>query len=445
MCAAPSAHAQTPDNQRISEWPDGSPRERYAVDDQERKHGTHEAWAENGTRILQATYSHGVRNGPYREWGEDGQPICLLQFRNGELHGSSKTFHPNGNPASSGSYQRGQRKGAWTDFDTTGSRKRVANYKNGVLNGSLRVEIDNRVVTKQTWKQGILVKLDGLQPFPVAKEALLKDLRAILTTKVKLNPDDPKSKLRHAALLRLRAYRQLCGLRHADMELRDEWNDLCDAAAEVCRNNGKIDHFPPQPAGFDDDRYQQGALGARKSNLAIGGTVVDSVDNYMDDSDPSNIDRVGHRRWCLNPMMKRTAFGTDGRFHAMWSMDASGKNSKGLPGVYYPPRGWVPVDFFGSHHAFSIGLTRGGTPSKDDLRANIRPLDADFVAGDPLEIDTLHTAPAGYGTGACIIFRAKGLKVAPGRSYLVEVSTDSGKTYDHRYLIAFCDPVGAVK
>jgi hypothetical protein len=52
---------------------------------------------------------------------------------------------------------------------------------------------------------------------------------------------------------------------------------------------------------MDDKRYQQGVEGAGHSNLAVSGAVVDSVDNYMDDSDPGNVGRLGHRRWCLNP------------------------------------------------------------------------------------------------------------------------------------------------
>jgi hypothetical protein len=270
---------------------------------------------------------------------------------------------------------------------------------------------------------------------------VLAELRAILTTATVADPDDPKAAERQRALLRLRAYRHLCGLRHDDMELRPEWNELCDAAAETCRGNGELDHHPPRPPGMDDARYQQGALGASRSNLAITGSPADSVDSYMDDSDPSNIDRIGHRRWCLNPMMKRTAFGCADQFQAMWSMDESGKGTKGLAAVCYPPPGWVPVDLFSADRAFSIGLLRGGAPGASDLRATIRPLDADFVPGEPLELNAQHVAAGGFGTGACIVFRAAKMIAEPGRSYLVAVSTDGGKTDEHRYVVAFCEPV----
>ncbi|HEX5052638.1 MAG TPA: hypothetical protein VFZ65_12755, partial [Planctomycetota bacterium] len=89
---------------------------------------------------------------------------------------------------------------------------------------------------------------------------------------------------------------------------------------------------------------------------------------------------------------------------------------------------------------------RGGAPKADGLCASIRPLDLDYLPGEPLELDALHVAAGGFGTGARIVFRAKGLRVAVGSRYLVEVSTDGDKTFDHRYVVEFCEPVlGAAK
>lgn len=426
-------------------WPDGTLQERYSLDAEGRRHGTHETWAANGTRTLLETLTHGIRNGAYREWTADGRQVAALNYRNDLLHGLCRTFHDNGELATSGNYDAGTRTGRWTETDAAGERTKIAEYKDGLLHGSVRILQKTRVLTRQVWKNGELVTLDGLAPFPIARDALLAELRAILATAVLADPKDPKSDLRQAALLRLRAYRQLCGVPQTEMQLNPAWNELCDAAAEVCRRNGDIDHHPPQPPGLDDQRYQQGCEGARNSNLAVGGSLVDSVDSYMDDSDPGNIARIGHRRWCLNPLMKRVGFGTDENFHAMWSMDQSGKANRKLDAVQYPPPGWVPVDMFEAQRAFSIAGARGGTPKQDELRCAIRPLDDDWLPGDALELDALHVAAPGYGTGTCIVFRARGLDVRAGRRYLVEVSTDGGKTQDYRYVVAFCEPVLAAK
>lgn len=431
--------------EHVETWPDGALRERYSLDAEGRRHGMHETWAANGTRTLLETLTHGIRNGAYREWTADGRQVAALNYRNDLLDGPCRTFHPDGEVATSGSYAAGVRTGRWTDTDAAGERTRIAEYREGLLHGTVRILRKSKVLTRQVWKNGEIVSLDGLAPFPTSRDELLRDLRSILATEVLADPKDAKSALRQAALLRLRAYRQLCGVPQQEMQLNPAWNELCDAAAEVCRRNGNIDHRPPQPPGFDEARYGQACEGARNSNLAVGGSVVDSVDNYMDDSDPGNIARIGHRRWCLNPLMKRVAFGTDENFHAMWSMDQSGKARQKLDAVMYPPPGWVPVDLFEAQRAFSIAGARGGSPKPDELRCAIRPLDDDWLAGDPLELDTQHTAAPGYGTGTCIVFRARGLDVRDGRRYLVEVSTDGGKTQDYRYVVAFCEPVLAAK
>lgn len=438
--ASLSLAAQDDPNVRTATWPGGALRERYGVDEQGAKHGACEQWAENGTRTLLETWQHGERNGVRKVWTEAGQLRESQTFLHGVLNGPSETFHADGSQASSGSFRAGQRTGRWTDVDEGGARRRTSEYRDGLLHGPRKVLAGAKTLSRQVWKQGELVELDGLAPFPVPRRTLHEQLLAILSTAPTPDPADGKSLLRQTALLRLRAYRQLCGLPQAEMVLNAPWNELCDAAAELNQAIGHLDHTPPRPAGFDEARYKQGYEGASHSNLAWGGSLPSAVDNWMDDSDPGNLDRIGHRRWCLNPAMKKTAFGTAGTYHAMWSMDASGAWPKGLDVVCYPPRGYVPVDLFGPRHAFSLAM-RGGAPKTDDLRVAIRPLDADFVAGEPLELDAQHVAAGGFGAGACLVFRAKALQVAVDRSYLVEVSADAGKTTAWRYVVACCEPV----
>jgi len=440
LASAAIAQGEAP-NVHIETWPDGSLRERYAIDERGEKHGHLERWTATGIRTLFEVYAHGRRHGSHREWNDAGILICSLTFQNDQLHGLCETFHGNSRVATTGSSREGKRNGKWMEMDPTGERRRTAEYRDGVLHGTLRIQWKSRVVTRQTWKNGELIELDDLTPFPVPREILLAQLRQILGTEKIADPADAKSLLRQDALLRLRAYRHLCRLPHAEMMLWPQWNELCDAAAEVCRKNGGLNHHPPKPAGMDDKRFQQGYEGAGNSNLHRGGSATDSVDGYMDDSDPSNIDRIGHRRWCLNPTMKKTAFGMDQEFNAMWSMDSSGAAPKGLDAVYYPPCGYVPIDLFSADRAFSITAMRGRTPNDGDLRAIIRPLDDDYLPGESMDLDNLHVAPGGFGAGTCLVFRAKELRVAVGKRYLVEVSTDGGKTNEYRYVVEFCEAV----
>lgn len=446
LCLAQPLCGQSPDpSERVENYANGNVMLRYHVDEQGRLDGNYEAFVESGERTLFAVFSHGLRNGAWKEWRADGRKVRALEYRRDVLHGECEECHPNGKQASTGDYRDGKREGKWVETDASGDRKRSAEYRDGRLNGAVRITLRDKPLTRQVWKDGQLEQLDDLQPFPVPAETLRTELHAILTaTPPPLDPEDPLAASRYEALRRLQAYRHLCGLSYADMILVPEWNLRCDAAAEACRRIGHLDHTPPKPEGMDDARYRLGAEGASHSNLAINSSLARSVDSYMDDSDASNIDRIGHRRWCLNPAMKKTGFGSDDRFHAMWSMDESGGTAKGLPAIYYPPRGYTPVDLFSAHRAFSISLLKGGVPKKDDLQASIRPLDDDYLPlGGPLAMDHCDVAGGGYGGLACLVFRAKGLVVEPGRRYLVEVSYDKGKTFEHRYVVEFCAAAGA--
>lgn len=399
--------------------PNGALHERYTVDANGKKVGSLEEYRPDGTLMRRATYSVDVLNGRSEEFAADGTTVVAT-----------------------GDYRAGLRNGTWTLVDPERARRKKAEYEAGQLDGAVTVYVADKTVSKQKWKKGRLEKLDDVVPFPVTAEQLLASLAKIQAVPVP-PPDtakDPLAAARSEGLRRLQAYRALCGLPYEGMSLVPEWNDLCQAASEVCHANGAISHTPPKPAGFDDARYRQAQLGASRSNLSVGSDVPRSVDGYMDDSDPSNIDRIGHRRWCLNPAMGRTGFGYVDGFSAMWSMDESGKGGKGLEAVLYPPAGWCPSDMFGAEHAFSIQLLKSGVPKASDLRVEVRPLDEDFVAGAPLDLNHLKVAADGYGSGPCLVFRPKGLSVKPGNAYRVDVSTDGGRTNAFRYVVGFCAP-----
>jgi hypothetical protein len=399
-------------------WPDGTLKARWSVDAQGRTDGTREEYTATGVRTLLAEYTRGKRNGAWREWTPTGERVRFLNYRDDLQDGRCEEFEP-------------------------GTQRRTsAEWKAGALHGERKVYDKDRVLSKQRWKEGELVDLDGRQPFPVRREVLLSELRAILAQPTTEDPKDPKAVERQRALHRLQVYRRLCGLPWQGMQLVPEWNLHCDAASEVCRANGELDHTPPKPSGFDEARYKLGYEGASNSNLSRGSSLPRSIDGYMDDSDPSNIDRIGHRRWCLNPAMKKTGFGSDAEFSAMWSMDGSGSAPKGLDTVCYPPKGHVPVDLYSADRAFSIALWKSGEPRQDQLVVRIWLLDENWLTtGEPLDLDWCKVAGGGYGGAPCLVFRAPRMKVAPGVSYRVRVSVDGGKTDAHDYIVSFCEPV----
>ena len=132
-----------------------------------------------------------------------------------------------------------------------------------------------------------------------------------------------------AELARLNGYRYLAGLT-SDVKLDEELCGNAKFGAELCRQHGQINHTPPKPAGMDEATYRRGYEATTNSNLhwtSGSDGLAGSVDGYMDDSDPSNVARVGHRRWCLNPPMAKAGFGVIGGFSAMWCMDRSGREA----------------------------------------------------------------------------------------------------------------------
>jgi len=109
-------------------------------------------------------------------------------------------------------------------------------------------------------------------------------------------------------------YRYLCDVPYEQMKLDADYCVHAAAAAHLCDAIGHLDHTPPNPS-WPENRYQFAFEGTSHGNLFEisvhqGPHANASVDSYMDDSDAKNIDRVGHRRWCLNPSMGKTGFGT---------------------------------------------------------------------------------------------------------------------------------------
>jgi len=352
----------------------GALKERFQVDAEGQKHGAYEAFREDGTRStaavyradrlhgksvefdsaerprIEAMYANGQRVGFWREY-EAGTLRLAATYQRDALDGSWERFDDAGRSIARGGYKRGALHGRFVDARPEEQWESTVEYKAGKRHGKASISVSGKTVSKRRWDDGRLVELDGCVPFPVARDALEAELAEARVVPPTLD-GDMLSGDRMFALSRLRTYRALCGLPWRHIELDPTWNDLCDAGSEVWAAHGKLDHTPPQPPGFDEQRYCQGYEGASHSNLASGG-LRRSVDMYMDDSDPSNIDRVGHRRWCLNPVMGATGFGASGQWAAMWAMDGNGPAPKDIDAVFYPPRGYVPVDLFGPRQAWS--------------------------------------------------------------------------------------------
>lgn len=253
----------------------------------------------------------------------------------------------------------------------------------------------------------------------------------------------PGATLANEYISRLRQYRFLCGVPYENLAWDAKYAELAEHASLVCAKLNQMTHTPSKPPGMSDAEYELGRRGAGESNLFTGLTQPGPcVDGWMDDSDPKNIDRVGHRRWCLNPAMLKTAFGTVGNYAAMYAFDKSNNAVPDWDFVAYPARGYMPISFFGPKHAWSVSpnLKHFQSPVESQLKVSIRAADAKLApTGPELKLDYFHVDTGGFGSGPAIIFRPANFTLQEG-AFVVEIAglkPTSGEAGPLRYVVHF--------
>lgn len=229
--------------------------------------------------------------------------------------------------------------------------------------------------------------------------------------------------------------RFLAGL-PADVRSDEKLAVQAQHGAVLLMKHGSLDHKPPKPRGMPDAFYKLGLASTGSSNIhqSIGtiSTLADAVFSFLDDSDPSNIDRLGHRRWVLNPHMGSTAFGHagDGRvaFVTMQAFDSSRKGGPDYDFVAWPAPGWFPSSFMAPAQAWSVSpnparydparskptvrLARAGDGRTWTFGAGVKG-----APGAYFNVDRM-----GFGIPFCVIFRPEGIPgYAPGSRYSVRV------------------------
>ena len=188
-----------------------------------------------------------------------------------------------------------------------------------------------------------------------------------------------------SALDTLNLMRYIAGL-SADITISPAKTEYAEAAAFVNSLNDKMDHHPVRPSQLSDQKYDElysmGADGASKSDLVSGWSITQKINlnnliphSWFADDDSSNISRVGHRRWLLNPFMKTIGFGLSSQlsdynghqwyrfFGAAFVQDEPGSNSNeesffkdwGGMTVAWPAQ-VMPVEYFDSSYPWSLSV-----------------------------------------------------------------------------------------
>lgn len=231
-----------------------------------------------------------------------------------------------------------------------------------------------------------------------------------------------------AAIDRLNALRRIAGL--PDVRLDENLCGSSQYGAVICAQMGTIDHHPPRPADMENSFYHKACRSTGSSNLAAGGDLIQSVDMWMDDSDSSNIDCLGHRRWQLNPSMGKTGFGyaeSDRgyrRFAVEYSFDNSGSGCA-YDFLAWPASGAFPAEVFDGQQAWSVtpNPEQYQLPSASSIQVQLtRESDGkSWSFGARGSDGYFNVDTAGYGAPGCIIFRPDGVQDYQG-TYQVSIS-----------------------
>ena len=143
--------------------------------------------------------------------------------------------------------------------------------------------------------------------------------------------------------------RYLAGLPD-DVVLDPDLNDLAQHGA-VLVAAGEFSHTPSRPADMDDAFYQRGYEATSSSDLGWGYPDLASFNfSCMEDSDPSNIQWLGHRRWLLFPALAKTGMGYAESRTDTYVFDWSRQEPVDYEAILWPCAGYFPVEQFAASY-----------------------------------------------------------------------------------------------
>lgn len=250
------------------------------------------------------------------------------------------------------------------------------------------------------------------------------------------------------ALLATNLVRSLAGL-PSDVHLDSELNELAQHGAVLLAATDKLSHYPEKPADMTDDFYNKGYQSTRSSNLSSGrDNLSDNVlDGYMPDTG-SNADRVGHRRWVLNPSLQKIGFGLAGGYGSMQVFDKSRAESVNYDYIAWPAAEF-PQQLFGGSHPWSVTLNpdKYEKPSLQNVKVKVTDVQSQKTwtldsSNNDLNKDLyLNVELTGFGVSNAIIFRLDGVQEYTGK-YQVDISglrTTGGQAAVLTYTVDFYD------
>jgi hypothetical protein len=344
--------------------------------------------------------------------------------------GAYKEFHENGQPKIQAFYKNNILEGDYFEFYDDGKKKQESQFSKGKKNGYFKIYDKGVLIKEEIWQDGALTFT-----FPKTIEEIKRSLTAIGKLKTEFIgvwPKDFKPERfpktveddNIAGLTRLREYRYLSNLAYEDLQLNKSFIAHNLDAIIVLKKLGGVTHFPTNP-GLPEVVFKSGYKGTSSSNLCLTFLKLTSssgVDNFMDDTDEHNIDRVGHRRWCLSPAMKATGFAASDGYAVMWSINLDRTVLPDYDTVCYPAKGYMPSTHFKNNYAWSVSLNPKHYKSPEKSSIKVKVFSIKDNVKEELKIAYQNIDLSYIAITNCIIFQPEKISTAPLSRYQVTIS-----------------------
>ncbi len=401
----------------VEKFDDGTVHLRYAIDSKDRKNGDYQEYFQGGKLHIRGSYAADEKTGTWTTFSEAGKPIEIASYRNDQLDGPYQWNFPSGQAEMRTTYREGA---------ITGSVDTYTDHGGPVFSLSYPIPWDTVLKAWKSWYPA-----DRSEPKMLEEPKCEKPYAA-----GQMSPEAQQAGLKYLML-----YRFFSGVTTAGMGIDPVYADQAQHGAVLLHQLGHLSHKPAQPADMDPEFFKTAYAGTSSSNICQGAhTLYGAVDSYMDDSDESNIDRVGHRQWILMPSMLKTAFGYADGFSTLYTFDGTKRTDLNWTYIAYPGPGFYPHPLLHDNAAWSISLntTKCKVAAADTLSITISALDEHYAVTDISTAKIVAIAQCPNNSAwPCIIFRPDIKQPGVGK-YVVQVTgirTTTGAPAPLEYLV----------
>ena len=245
------------------------------------------------------------------------------------------------------------------------------------------------------------------------------------------NPGSLSQESKDMSLNTLNLCRYIAGIPD-DVTIDSSYEELTQAGSLVNAANDELTHYPDKPESMSQDLYDIGRTGTSRSNLfwssADSGGPESIIFGYMDDSDAGNIQVVGHRRWILNPSMKKTAFGHVGNYLSMYAFDRSREEEFVGDYVAWPAQEH-PIELFeGQVFSFSLNSRYYDAVDINTLKVTVtsETQGKTWTLTNGSSEGSLYADNNYYGMNRCVIFKVGDFKAGDTINVKIEGITKNG-------------------